>query len=182
MEPREHRLLRDIERTIGVPLELVGLPTVADVREKRLEILRGTLRETLLGDGFDRYRAVVEPLSDEFDLVDIALAAISLADAGARGAEDTAELAPATLPPAFGARGTGRPRGAQSAPETRRRPRCDAMGGAGSTSTRAPRRTAAVRDAAAALSRASKAEATDARRDRIARSRRAPARPSAATA
>ena len=107
VEPREHRLLRDIERTIGVPLELVGLPTVADVREKRLEILRGTLRETLLGDGFDRYRAVVEPLSDEFDLVDIALAAISLADAGARGAEDTAELAPATLPPAFGARGQG---------------------------------------------------------------------------
>ncbi len=107
VEPREHRLLRDIERTIGVPLELVGLPTVADVREKRLEILRGTLRETLLGDGFDRYRAVVEPLSDEFDLVDIALAAISLADEGARGAEDTAELAPATLPPAFGARGQG---------------------------------------------------------------------------
>jgi ATP-dependent RNA helicase DeaD len=107
VEPREHRLLRDIERTIGAPLEIVGLPTVADVREKRMDILRDTLRETLVGDGFDRYRAVVEPLSDEFDLVDIALAAISLADEGARGAEDTAELAPATLPPAFGTRGPG---------------------------------------------------------------------------
>jgi ATP-dependent RNA helicase DeaD len=98
VEPREHRLLRDIERTTGARLEIVGLPTVADVREKRMDLLRGTLRETLLGDSFDRYRAVVEPLSDEFDLVDIALAAISLADEEARGAEDTAELAPATLP------------------------------------------------------------------------------------
>ncbi len=117
VEPREHRLLRDIERTIGAPLEIVGLPTVADVREKRLEILRGTLRQTLLGDGFDRYRAVVEPLSDEFDLVDIALAAISLADEGARGAEDTVELAPATLPPAFGDRGAANRSGPNRRPK-----------------------------------------------------------------
>ena len=104
VEPREHRLLRDIERAIGAPLEIVGLPTIADVREKRLDILRGTLREALLGEGNDRYRAVVEPLSEEFDLVDIALAAISLADGEARGAEDTADLAPATLPPSFAER------------------------------------------------------------------------------
>jgi ATP-dependent RNA helicase DeaD len=110
VEPREHRLLRDIERMAGAPLEIVGLPTVADVRERRMDLLRGTLRETLVGDGFDRYRAVVEPLADEFDLVDIALAAVSLADAEARGAEDTTELAPATLPPTAstrGRRGTG---------------------------------------------------------------------------
>ena len=53
------------------------LPTVADLRERRLDLLRATLRETLLADGLDRYRAVVESLSEEFDLVDIALAAIS---------------------------------------------------------------------------------------------------------
>ena len=104
VEPREHRLLRDIERAIGAPLEIVGLPTIADVREKRLDILRGTLREALVGGSNDRYRAVVEPLSEEFDLVDIALAAISLADGEARGAEDTTELAPATLPPSFAER------------------------------------------------------------------------------
>jgi ATP-dependent RNA helicase DeaD len=106
VEPREHRLLRDIERAVGAPLEIAGLPTVADVREHRLDLLRGTLRETLVGDGYDRYRAVVEPLSEEFDLVDIALAALSLADAEARGTEDVAELAPATLPPPS-ARGRG---------------------------------------------------------------------------
>ena len=108
VEPREHRLLRDIERAIGAPLEIVPLPTVADVRERRLDQLRDTLREALVKDEFDRYRAVVEPLSEEFDVVDIALAAISLADGEARGAEDTAELAPATLPPTFPDRGAGK--------------------------------------------------------------------------
>ena len=56
VEPREHRLLRDIERAIGAPLEIVPLPTVADVRERRLDQLRDTLRETLVKDDFDRYR------------------------------------------------------------------------------------------------------------------------------
>ena len=59
VEPREHRLLRDIERTIGATLEIAGLPTVADVREHRLDMLRATLRETLVAGGFDRYRAVI---------------------------------------------------------------------------------------------------------------------------
>ena len=98
VEPREHRLLRDIERTIRKPLEIAGLPTVADVREHRLDMLSATLRETLVAGDADRYRGVIESLGTEFDLVDIALAAISLADAEARGAEDATELAPATLP------------------------------------------------------------------------------------
>jgi ATP-dependent RNA helicase DeaD len=98
VEPREHRLLRDIERTIRQPLQIAGLPTVSDMRELRLDLLRGALREAIVAGGFDRYRAVVEALSDEFDLVDIALAAVGQADAAARGAEDTTELAPATLP------------------------------------------------------------------------------------
>ena len=98
VEPREHRLLRDIERAIGTPLEIAGLPTVSDVREHRMDLLRGTLREALVAGDLDRFRAVVEPLSAEFDVVEIALAAISLADAEARGADDETELAPAVLP------------------------------------------------------------------------------------
>src|SRR4051794_35178 len=98
VEPREHRLLRDIERTIGQPLDIEGLPTVANVREHRLEQLTATLREALVKGDQDRYRGVVEALSGEYDTVDIALAAIGLADAEARGAEDEIELAPASLP------------------------------------------------------------------------------------
>jgi hypothetical protein len=59
----------------------------------------------------------VESLSDEFDLVDIALAAVSLVDAEARGAEDATELAPATLPAMDRPdRGAGGPRGAGTRP------------------------------------------------------------------
>jgi ATP-dependent RNA helicase DeaD len=121
VEPREHRLLRDIERTIGQPLLIEGLPTVSDMREHRLDVLKASLRETLVAGGTDRYRAVVEALSGEFDLVDIALAAISQADAQARGAEDTTELVPAALPtferPTRPVRGAGtRPRPGEPGP------------------------------------------------------------------
>jgi ATP-dependent RNA helicase DeaD len=130
VEPREHRLLRDIERTIGRPLSIAGLPTVADMREHRMDLLQASLREALVAGGGERYRAVVEALSGEFDLVDIALAAISQADAEARGAEDTTELAPAVLPtlerrPARPVRGAGtRPRYGEptSGPAGRHRP------------------------------------------------------------
>ena len=79
-------------------LEIGRLPTVADLRERRLDMLRATLREAVLGDGLDRYRAVVEPLTDEFDLVDIALAAVRLADSP-DGQADEEELPTPSLPP-----------------------------------------------------------------------------------
>jgi len=98
LEPREHRLLRNIEAVTRTKLELATIPTVADLRERRLELLQASLRERLLEDGLERYRGVVEPLADEFDLVEIALAAVSLVEgANARDAEEV-EIAPATLP------------------------------------------------------------------------------------
>jgi ATP-dependent RNA helicase DeaD len=99
VEPREHRLLRNIESAMRTRLEVAQIPTVADLRERRLEVLRGSLREAILGDGLDRFRAVVEPLAEEFDVVDVALAAVSLAEAAARGdgAETETEIAPASL-------------------------------------------------------------------------------------
>ena len=97
VEPREHRLLRNIEAATHSRLQIARLPTVADLRERRVEILRGNLREALVAGGHDRLRGVVEPLSEEFDLVDIALAAVSLIEgAGARD-DDEVELAPAAL-------------------------------------------------------------------------------------
>jgi ATP-dependent RNA helicase DeaD len=99
VEPREHRLLRNIEAAMRTRLEVAQIPTVADLRERRLEVLRGSLREAILGDGLDRFRAVVEPLAEEFDVVDVALAAVSLAEAAARGDGDASEteIAPASL-------------------------------------------------------------------------------------
>jgi ATP-dependent RNA helicase DeaD len=97
LEPREHRLLRDIERMTGARPDLAKVPTVADLRERRLELLRANLREALVQDGLDRFRAVVEPLSEEFDAVEIALAAVSLA-AGAAGGDTADEPEIPTLP------------------------------------------------------------------------------------
>ena len=92
VEPREHRMLRNIEAATHTKLEIAHLPTVADLRERRTEILRANLREALLGDGFDRFRGVVEPLTDEFDLVDIALAAVSLIEGAGAVDADEVEL------------------------------------------------------------------------------------------
>ena len=97
VEPREHRLLRNIEAATRTKLLIERLPTVADLRERRAEVTRGNLREALLAGGHDRFRGVVEPLSEEFDLVDIALAAISLVDGAAASPADDVELAPAFL-------------------------------------------------------------------------------------
>ena len=107
VEPREHRMLRNIEAATHAKLEIAHLPTVADLRERRTEILRANLREALLGDGFDRFRGVVEPLTDEFDLVDIALAAVSLIEGAGTQDADEVELFSPPLnagPPPRGAR------------------------------------------------------------------------------
>jgi ATP-dependent RNA helicase DeaD len=99
VEPREHRLLRNIEAATRSRFEIANLPTVADLRERRTEVLRANLREALLGDGYDRFRGVVEPLTDEFDLVDIALAAVSLIDgAGAQDADEVELSSPPLVP------------------------------------------------------------------------------------
>ncbi len=97
VEPREHRLLRNIEAAMHTKLRIERLPTVADLRERRVEILRANLREALLAGGHDDMRGVVEPLTEEFDLVDIALAAVSLIEGAQVSEQDQVELAPAFL-------------------------------------------------------------------------------------
>ena len=106
VEPREHRLLRNIEAATRSKLEIARLPTVADLRDRRLELLRSNLREALVAGGHDRLRGVVEPLTEEFDVVDIALAAVSLIEGAETRPEDEVELAQAFLgAPAGPARG-----------------------------------------------------------------------------
>ncbi len=78
-EPREHALLRNIERLTRQKIDVESLPTVADLRARRLELTRATVREALLEGGLDPFRVVVEALSDEFDLFDIASGAVKMA-------------------------------------------------------------------------------------------------------
>ncbi len=87
-EPREHRLLRNIERVTGQKIQLESVPTVVDLRARRLELTRASLQETLLESDFEHYRVVVEALADEFDVFDIAAAAVRLAHQASSGTDD----------------------------------------------------------------------------------------------
>jgi ATP-dependent RNA helicase DeaD len=90
-EPREHWQLRNIERLTKQKIEVASVPTVADLRAKRLELTRASLRESILAGGLDDYRVVVESLSEEFDPMDVAAAAVKLADPSAAGSGSAGE-------------------------------------------------------------------------------------------
>jgi ATP-dependent RNA helicase DeaD len=91
-EPREHRMLKTIERVAGAPIAVQQVPTVADLRARRLDLTRAGLRETLLGDDLDSFRVVVETLTDEFDLMEVALAAVKLAHEAGGAVDDDEEI------------------------------------------------------------------------------------------
>jgi ATP-dependent RNA helicase DeaD len=99
IEPREQRLLRNIERLMKRQVEIARLPTVADLRARRMELLGASLEESLLRGDLDRYRAVVEPYVDGYDAFDVALAAVRLADEAAGAVREEVELPEATLGP-----------------------------------------------------------------------------------
>ncbi len=96
-EPREHRLLRAIESFTKQKIDVATVPTVADLRARRLDITRASLREQLLAGELDDVRVVVESLAQEFDIVDIAAAAVKLAHAAEAGAAADEDI-PAALP------------------------------------------------------------------------------------
>ncbi|WP_209313905.1 DEAD/DEAH box helicase [Blastococcus sp. TF02A-35] len=96
-EPREHRMLKTIEKVAGSPIAVEKVPTVADLRARRLDLTRGALRESLLTDDLDRFRVVVESLADEFDLMEVALAAVKLAHEAGNGVDDDEEIPQVTF-------------------------------------------------------------------------------------
>jgi ATP-dependent RNA helicase DeaD len=101
-EPREHRLLRAIEQFMKVKIDVAAVPTVADLRARRLDLTRASLREVLVAEhaaaDLDRVRVVVESLAEEFDIVDIAAAAVKIAHAAVAGDGDDREIPAAAAP------------------------------------------------------------------------------------
>jgi len=89
-EPREHRQIRTIEQTTGQKIEIAKVPTVADLRARRLELTRASVREAIESGDLDRYRVVVESLAEEFDIMDVAMGAVKLLHQ-ANGSEDHEE-------------------------------------------------------------------------------------------
>ena len=98
-EPRERNMLKAIERATGRSIAIEKVPTVADLRARRLELTRAALRQIVLEDDLDAFRAVVEPLGEEFGIYEVALAAVKLASEASGTSRDEEELPEVDLPP-----------------------------------------------------------------------------------
>jgi ATP-dependent RNA helicase DeaD len=96
-EPREHRMLKTIERVTKRRVAVRKVPTVADLRARRLDLTRAALRESLLQDDLDGFRVVVESLTDEFDVMEVAMAAVKLAHATAGADDDDEDIPDASM-------------------------------------------------------------------------------------
>jgi ATP-dependent RNA helicase DeaD len=121
-EPREHRLLKVMENFTRARIEVATVPTVADLRARQLDLTRASLRERLVAADYDDVRVVVETLAEEFDIVDIAAAAVKMAHAaaGENGPDRDREI-----PPAAPGNRPAPPRGGRPAEKGRHRVETD---------------------------------------------------------
>lgn len=96
-ELREQRLLRSIEQHTKRKIQIESVPTVHDLRARRLELVRESIEEALQTGELERYRYVIEALATQYDIVDVAAAAVKLAD---RPREQEDVIIPDVQPPA----------------------------------------------------------------------------------
>lgn len=91
-EPREHRLLRNIEQITKQKINTAPVPSLADLRARRMQDTLDKMRQAVPEGEFEPFRPLVESLSAEFDLMDIAMAALKIIHAQQPGAEDGPEV------------------------------------------------------------------------------------------
>jgi ATP-dependent RNA helicase DeaD len=106
-EPRERRLLSNIEQLTGQKMKVETVPTVRDLRARRMELTSASIRQALEAGNLEKYAVIVESLSNDFDLMDIAAAAVKLVHEATREPNE-AEIAPVVSKPE---REAGRERG-----------------------------------------------------------------------
>jgi ATP-dependent RNA helicase DeaD len=112
LEPREQRLLRNIEQQAKRKITIEKVPTVVDVRAKRMEATGGAVRELLEKGDFENYGVLIDALATDYELRDIAAAALKLA----HGDDEAAEGEDISAPPP---RPTREPREKGERPEKR---------------------------------------------------------------
>ena len=95
VEPREHRLLKNIEQLTKQRIEVSTVPTVLDVRARRLDVTRASIRDLILAGDLESYRVVIEALGQEFDIMDVAAAAAKLGHTATAGPEQDEKEVPA---------------------------------------------------------------------------------------
>src|SRR3954449_12720905 len=91
-EPREQRLLANIERLTKQQISIESVPTVADLRARRMEQTIEAVREALSAGDLNEYGEVLNALSGEHNMRTIALAAIKLAHESDGAGTDEVEI------------------------------------------------------------------------------------------
>ncbi|HUW02594.1 MAG TPA: helicase-related protein, partial [Acidimicrobiales bacterium] len=130
-EPRQRRLLGNIERFTKQSITVSKVPTVADLRSKQIELTVDALNEALASEDLDDYHGVLNELAGE-DQRRVALAAIKLVHEARGATDDEREIpdashdrkhdkhdrgGPKGRPPKSGRGGTGpKGKGAKSRP------------------------------------------------------------------
>jgi len=82
VSPREQRFLQYVERLTKQKIEIGKLPSEEDLRKRKLEATKESLRERIKTGGLEATRELVSELAEEFDLLDVAAAALALASDG----------------------------------------------------------------------------------------------------
>ena len=91
-EPREQRLLFNIEKLTKQKIAIERVPTVADLRARQIEQTVASVREALSSDDLDDYNDVLNALSGDHNIRTIALAAVKLAHEAGGATLDEAEI------------------------------------------------------------------------------------------
>ncbi|HSF66351.1 MAG TPA: DEAD/DEAH box helicase [Nitrospiraceae bacterium] len=78
MDPREQRLLWNIEQLTKAKIAVTPVPSVADLRMKRLARAKTAVEEVLASGDLDLFRAVIAPLAEQGDPIEVAAAAMKL--------------------------------------------------------------------------------------------------------
>ncbi len=114
-EPREQRLLANIERIARLTIAPGTVPSVAQLRARQQELTADALREALTAGDDESFGDLIDELAGEFDLADVARAAVALYHRAAGNVSDEVEIPDAARPPRperdrDDRRGTGRDR------------------------------------------------------------------------
>src|SRR5687768_2428656 len=94
-EPREQRFLQYVERATKQKIEIGRLPSESDLRKRRLEALKESLRSRVAEGNLDEARRMIESLAQELDVMDVAAAALAMATDGSERSRTEAVDEPA---------------------------------------------------------------------------------------
>ena len=97
-EPRQRRLLKNIEKLTRQTIDVRTVPSVTDLRARQVESTVAAIREALAADDLEDFSAVMHDLADEASDRAVALAAIKLVHEGRGGVLDEVEIPAASVP------------------------------------------------------------------------------------